>query len=154
MERIGLFQKVTGGRKAEFRHDVIVVLGPVRPAGSSPCDAHVLSLEISIELFAQMHVADQRRTDMPCQLIHVENALRGYLGARGVGTIGGGEIVIAQLGCGLVGIGDAGLRQWRIRPPLQTVVSIEERLSVTDEMEMKQHAFMLPAEVGETHALR
>ena len=59
MERIGFFEKVAGGGKPVFADDVVVVLRTMGTSGSCPCDGHVLSLEITVELLTEMHVADQ-----------------------------------------------------------------------------------------------
>ena len=40
---------------------------------------------------------------------------------------------------GLVRIGKSRIGQRGIRPSLESVISVEERLSVTDQMQMKNH---------------
>lgn len=78
---------------------------------------------------------------MSCGLIHVEDALGCHLRTRGVGAICRGKIELLQFVCGFVCVGDARFRQWRIRPALQPVISVEKRLPVSDKMKMKQHGF-------------
>ena len=76
---------------------------------------------------------------MAGRFVHIENTLGSHLRTRGVGAICRGKIEILQFVCGFVCVGDAGFRQWRIRPTLQPVISVEKRLPMSDEMKMKQH---------------
>ena len=141
MERISLFEEVTRRTKAVLFNDVIVVLRTVGASSGGPCHTHILAFEIAVELFAEMHVTDQLGAGVSCGLIHVEDALGCHLRTRGVGAICRGEIKLLQFVCGFVCVGDAGFRQWRIRPALQPVISVEKRLPVSDKMKMKQHGF-------------
>ena len=118
VERIGLFEEVTRRTKAVLFNDVIVVLRTVGASSGGPCHTHILAFEIAVELFTEMHVAHQLRANMPGRLVRIENTLGGHLRTRGVGAICRGKIEILQFVCGFVCVGDAGFRQWRIRPAL------------------------------------
>ena len=141
VEWIRFLKEVAGRTKTELCDDVVVVLRTVRPSRGGPRHAHILAFEIAVELFAEMHVTDQLGAGVSCGLIHGEDALGCHLRTRGVGAICRGKIELLQFVCGFVCVGDARFRQWRIRPALQPVISVEKRLPVSDKMKMKQHGF-------------
>ena len=55
---------------------------------------------------------------------------------------------------GLVRIGKSRIGQRGIRPSLESVISVEERLSVTDQMKMKQHGFHGTCGISQTTCRR
>ena len=72
--------------------------------------------------------------------IDVENTLGGHLGTCGVGTVGRGERHALKPLPRLDGVSQTGFGQRRIRPALQLVIPIKERLPVANQMQVKNHA--------------
>ena len=139
MEGVGLFQEITGGGQTKFGYDVVVVLRAVRPTRSGPSQRHVLTLEVSVALFAEMHIGREFWPCMSGSLIDIENSLRCDFGARGIGTICRRKIIALKFVPGPVGIGKSGCGERRITPSLKTVVFIERGLPMTNQMQMQNH---------------
>ena len=140
MERVRILQPIACSRKTIPAHDLVVGLHAVRPSRRIPCLAHVDALEVPVELLAKMHVTDQRRTRIAGLLIDVENTLGGHLGTCGVGTVGRGERHALKPLPRLDGVSQTGFGQRRIRPALQLVIPIKERLPMANQMQVKNHA--------------
>ena len=139
MEGIGFLEKITRGPQPELLDDLVVGFDAVGRSRGVPGHGHVKSLVVAVELLAEVHVRHECGARVTRGFVDVENFLGRLLGTRGVRTVGGGERQSFQSLTGLDGIGDARLGQRRIRPSLQTVVSVEIGLSVTDQMQMKNH---------------
>ena len=91
---------------------------------------------------------------MSCGFVRIEDPLCRHLGACGVGAVCRGELNVPEFGGGLVRIGKSRISQRGIRPSLESVISVEERLSVTDQMKMKQHGFHGTCGISQTTCRR
>ena len=101
-ERVGFLEEIPAGREAEHVDNLVVGRGPVRCTGRPPCHAHILTLEVPVELLTEVHVTDYSR--LALRLVRFKNPLGCYLSPGGVGTIGGFELQVGKLASCPIGI--------------------------------------------------